>query len=75
MYWIQEGEVEFIADPVTAPADDWYVHEFGGGVMLKLQNLAAVFVSDPRDDEELGSWAVAATPLTAQRPDGVAGQQ
>ena len=29
----EPGEVEFVADPVHHP-EDWYVTEFGGGVMI-----------------------------------------
>ena len=29
----EPGEIEFIADPMDDP-DDWYVKEYGGGVMI-----------------------------------------
>ena len=43
-------EVEFVADPATAP-DDWYVKEFGGGVMLRWMD--ATFLPSTSDNEDL----------------------
>jgi len=49
----EKGEVEFVADPLTDP-DDWYVREFGGGVMVTAQVIfGRVFLSAPIMDEDL----------------------
>lgn len=49
------GEIEFVADPLVHDvATQWYVNEFGGGIMLtKLKEFGSVFVSDPTVDDEL----------------------
>ena len=49
-YGEEEGEVELIADPAVDP-NNWYVTEHGGGVMVTA--FGAVFITDPKDDEDL----------------------
>jgi len=49
----EPGEVEFVADPADNP-DDWYVVEYGGGVMINEPKFFGhLFVSDPQDYEDL----------------------
>jgi len=46
------GVIEFVVDPDnTNPDLDWYVQEYGGGVMIsQLNHLGSVFVSKPESD-------------------------
>ena len=47
------GRVDFVAHPAADPTN-WYVTEYGGGVMIDVpQAMGAVFLSDPQDDEDL----------------------
>ena len=47
------GEVEFVADPDGDP-DDWYVTEFGGGVMIvDPGGFGRVFFSEPDKEDDL----------------------
>ena len=49
----ETGEIEFIADPAENP-DDWYVKEYGGGIMvLELKVFGRIFVTEPESDEHL----------------------
>lgn len=49
------GEIELVADPEAAGAkDDWYVQEFGSGVMVAEPKVfGRVFVSAPEGDAML----------------------
>ncbi|HEX8409363.1 MAG TPA: hypothetical protein VF883_10885 [Thermoanaerobaculia bacterium] len=53
-YGGDNGKVEFVANErrgdVTA---DWYVEEYGGGVMMNLENSGSLFLPGPQIDEEL----------------------
>ena len=51
----EPGVIEMVADPeVSDPSTEWYVQEFGGGVMIsKLQRLGSVFTGDPASDSDL----------------------
>jgi hypothetical protein len=46
----EPGEIEFVADAATDPSD-YFVREYGGGVMVTA--FGAVFLSDPADKEDL----------------------
>lgn len=51
----EAGEVEFVADQGGDP-DDWYVKEYGGGVMiveLEPRAFGRVFIVEPETDEDL----------------------
>ncbi len=52
VYADDPGEVEFIADSTTAP-DDWYVREYGGGVMIRTAKMGSVFLTTTEDEEDL----------------------
>ncbi len=46
-------EIEFVADSADNP-DDWYVVEYGGGVMIiEPKFFGSLFVSAPQDYEDL----------------------
>jgi len=49
------GVVELVADPlVRDPETDWYVQEYGGGVMvLQPGDFGRCFISDTEDAEDL----------------------
>lgn len=49
------GEIEFVADPlVFDPATQWYVQEYGGGVMvLEPDTFGRTFLSEPETDDDL----------------------
>ena len=48
------GLVELIADPAAiSPETAWFVQTHGEGVMLRLENLGAVFVGHPQNNDEL----------------------
>jgi hypothetical protein len=49
------GEIEFVVDKVTGdPAVDWYMQEFGGGVMLKeFKYFEHYFLHETEDAEDL----------------------
>ena len=48
------GVVEFVAERITGDAAlDWYVQEFGSGVMLLVNPFGRVFISDLPNDEDL----------------------
>jgi hypothetical protein len=53
----EPGEVELVADPLPqAPsnAGDWYVTEFGGGVMIREPKVfGRVFFSSPETEDHL----------------------
>lgn len=53
IYQGEKGEIEFLADPSVVP-HDWYVTEFGGGVMVSEPRVfGRVFIPDPANAEEL----------------------
>ncbi len=49
------AEIEFVADPETVDAEsEWYVKEFGGGVMLVDSLFGHIFISNellPYDED------------------------
>ncbi len=49
------GNVDFLADPLSpTPETDWYVEEFGGGVMIIVpDHMGSVFIHDPATEEDL----------------------
>jgi hypothetical protein len=51
----QPGEIEAIADPlVKDPETDWFMQEYGGGVMVSEPKVSGrVFVTDTEDEEDL----------------------
>ena len=53
-YHGDSGTVEFVAAETSGdPALDWYITEFGGGVMLNVSTMGNVFLSDGDIDEHL----------------------
>ena len=55
LYHGEPGEIEFVADPVLSdPETDWYVTEYGGGVMvIEPKFFGRVFLAQTDDDEDL----------------------
>jgi hypothetical protein len=51
----EPGEIEFVADPaISDPETDWYVQEYGGGVMiLEPKYFGRAFLSEPQAAEDL----------------------
>jgi hypothetical protein len=51
----EPGEIELVADPGVANRDtDWYVQEYGGGVMiLEPKNFGRAFLLEPQTAEDL----------------------
>jgi hypothetical protein len=51
----EPGEIEFVADSlVSDPETDWYVQEFGGGVMIiEPKCFGRAFLSRPEIKEDL----------------------
>jgi hypothetical protein len=53
----EPGEVELVADPLSnslSDADNWYVTEYGGGVMIHEPKVfGRVFFSEPEKEENL----------------------
>jgi hypothetical protein len=53
------GEIEFISDPSVDDPQDWYIKEFGGGVMViepdtgPPKRFGRVFITDTADAEDL----------------------
>jgi hypothetical protein len=44
----EPGEIEFVVDKLTGDAAvDWYMHEFGGGVMIRSRSTLARFLFTP----------------------------
>lgn len=53
-YNSEAGEVEFVAASLGSDvALNWYVEEYGGGVMLRLPSMGSLFITDPQDTTEL----------------------
>ena len=49
----EKGEIEFLADPSVDP-HNWYVREFGGGVMISEPRVfGRVFIPDPANAADL----------------------
>ena len=46
------GEVELVADPEINP-DDWFVTEYGGGIMILDSEMGSVFLDNPHENDEL----------------------
>ncbi|HTD42776.1 MAG TPA: hypothetical protein VK687_01295 [Bryobacteraceae bacterium] len=43
----EPGEIEFVADPMDDP-DDWYVKQYGGGVMIvEPKAFGRLFINSP----------------------------
>lgn len=56
------GKVEFVANERRGDAAaDWYVEQYGGGVMMNLENSGSLFVPGLEIDEELELVSRAAT--------------
>jgi hypothetical protein len=51
----ERGEIEFVADPlVSDPETEWYVSEYGGGVMLiEPKKYGRVFLAETYDVDDL----------------------
>jgi hypothetical protein len=53
----EPGSIELVADPnMPDPETEWYVKEYGGGVMVKELNpkvFGRVFLTEPDDAEDL----------------------
>ena len=51
----EPGEIELVADPlVPDPETDWYVQEYGGGVMiLEPKQFGRAFLREPHTAEDL----------------------
>ena len=50
----EPGEIELVADPlVPDPETDWFIQEYGNGVMILERQAGRTFVSDPHSDEDL----------------------
>ena len=55
LYHREPGRVEFVADPAdVSPETEWYVHEYGGGVMVvEPKVFGRCFVTNTEDAEDL----------------------
>jgi hypothetical protein len=55
MFHGEPGQIEFVVDRVTGePALDWYMEEFGGGVMvLEPNRFGRAFLHETQDQEDL----------------------
>lgn len=50
----EPGEIELVADPlVPDPETDWFIQEYGNGVMILEGQAGRTLVSDPHSDEDL----------------------
>lgn len=51
----EPGEIELVADPAVAnPETDWYVQEYGGGVLiLEPKCFGRAFLPEPQTAEDL----------------------
>ena len=46
------GVVEFVADPENPTAEtEWYIQEYGGGVMILDALIGSVFDGDPQEND------------------------
>ena len=51
----EPGEIEFVAGPLADPATDWYVEEYGGGVMVaEPKFFGRAFLTEPHGVDDLG---------------------
>jgi hypothetical protein len=66
LYHREPGEIEFVADPVlSSPETEWYVSEYGGGVMvIEPKVFGRAFLARTDDDEDL-EFVSRAEPSTA----------
>ena len=49
----EPGEIELVADPLDDPKD-WYVEQYGGGVMIvEPRTFGSLFVPNPQEYEDL----------------------
>jgi hypothetical protein len=55
LYHGEPGHVDFVADPLKPNSEtDWYIREYGGGVMLVVpQVFGSVFLDTTEDDVDL----------------------
>jgi hypothetical protein len=54
LYHGESGYVEFVVSRRTDnPERDWFLDEFGGGVMVNAETFGSVFIHEPHDDEDL----------------------
>jgi len=55
LYHDEPGEIELLADPLVRDVEtDWYVEEYGGGVMIAEPKVFGhVFISDTANEEDL----------------------
>ena len=50
----EQGRVEFVAAEQSGDAaTDWYIEEYGGGVMMNVEGYGSVFLPGNEIDEEL----------------------
>lgn len=57
------GRVEFTVTRYTGdPAMDWYIDEFGGGIMIKDDDVGSVFLSVESIEEDAGLEFVSRAP-------------
>lgn len=50
----QDGRIEFVASGESGEATtDWYVTEFGGGVMVSIANFGSIFLPGTEIDAEV----------------------
>jgi hypothetical protein len=54
-YLGEPGEIEFVVDGLIGdPGTDWYVHEYGGGVMVREPKVfRSTFLSEKEDLDDL----------------------
>jgi hypothetical protein len=53
-YCGEEGVVDFVVSESTGDSDrDWFMDEYGGGVMIMAAGFGSVFISDADDQLEL----------------------
>ena len=55
LYHDEPGEIELLADPLVRDVEtDWYVEDYGGGVMIAEPKVFGhVFISDTANEEDL----------------------
>jgi len=64
----EDGQIEFVADPLVDP-DDWFVKEHGGGVMVMAKVIfGRIFLSAPVTDEDLKFLSRADEPSGPNQP-------
>ncbi len=55
MFHGEPGQIEFVVEELSGdPEMDWYMKEFGGGVMVReTKVLGLAFLSEPEHEEDL----------------------